>query len=187
MELLNSIDKELLAINHFEKEYPKIQFEDIYSTLYYERKKLVIPIIESDDTFLDKWILAHPDYQNSYEFTDDTYTVNGDPVRSKSEKNIADALIKYNVPFRYECNMKYKGRNHYPDFTCLNRRTRKTWIWDHAGLITSYRYATDFCERSEMYEFYGYHYGNGLIVTFECEEKKLNTKTVDSFIERYLL
>lgn len=187
IDLINNVNQELVAINLFKKNYPNLCYEDLYNTLSVAKQKLVIPINETNDIFLAKWMDSHPDYLNTYPFSGEQYTILGNPVRSKSEKNIADALIRYNVPFKYECEMMYKGRKHYPDFTCLNQRTRRTWIWDHSGLITNYRYATDFCERNEMYENLGYYYGDGLIVTFECEEKNLSSKTIDATIKRYLL
>lgn len=186
-DVLDSINQELHAITCFEKTYSLEKFEDIYAHLHDDRKKLINPVIDTDDIFLQKWLESHPDYLNTYKFPGEFFTIHDAEVRSKTEKNIADALIRYGVPFRYECEMKFNGRLYYPDFTCLNIRTRQTWIWDHSGLLTKYRYAADFCERAEMYEKLGYYWGDGLIVTVESDEKALNTKTIDSLIKRYLL
>lgn len=186
-EILKKINEELHTLSYFISHYPSTSYEDVYSTLCHEKQQLVTPIIDTDEVFLSKWLDEHPEYLNSFKFPNDLFTRNNNPIRSKSEKIIADALISYGIPFRYECEIIYKGQHHYPDFTCLNQRTRQTWIWDHSGLLTKSSYASDFCERAEMYEALGYHWGNGLIVTVESDEKRINTKTVDALIKRYLL
>lgn len=187
LELLDNINQELSSIDNFLKHCPATPYENIYSSLDVAKQKLVKPIIDTDEVFLKKWINEHPDYLNTYPFPGNCFTNDNREVRSKSEILIANALIKYSVPFRYECKLIANNRNYYPDFTCLNMRTRKTWIWDHAGLLSSPQYAADLCERVDVYEKYGYYFGDGLISTFECHDNSINTKTIDYYINRYLL
>lgn len=186
-ELLISINKELQIIDSCITINSIPPYEDIYLKLSSSKRELITPIIDTDEVFLRKWEAQHPEYLNPYPFPGNCFTDTNHEVRSKSEILIANALIKYEIPFRYECKITFKNRNYYPDFTCLNLRTKKTWIWEHAGLLSNSQYASDFCERADMYETLGYHWGDGLIATFECHDNGVNTKCIDSYINRYLL
>ncbi|SFH72967.1 hypothetical protein SAMN04487830_106120 [Pseudobutyrivibrio sp. OR37] len=74
-------------------------------------------------------------------------------VRSKSEKIIADALEKYNVPYQYEPMLELGYNTIYPDFVVLNLRTRKTVYWEHLGLVSDIEYSTAFYYEQRGYEY----------------------------------
>ncbi len=92
-------------------------------------QKMISAACLPDSDFAEIW-------QNiSYEgkaFTEDTPTLltsRDEKVRSKSEIIIADALNRLGIPYRYEypleiTNEKGIRKTFYPDFICLNLRTR---------------------------------------------------------------
>jgi len=118
----------------------------------------------------------------------------GTCVRSKSELIIAEALIACKVPFFYERPFfQFLGnggrgvRNLYPDFTCLNRRTGKTYYWEHLGMMDNPDYATKNVRRIMEYAKEGVYPGSELILSFEAEDVPLRTDYIRAVIKKYLL
>lgn len=68
-------------------------------------------------------------------------TARGEKVRSKSEVMIADTLQRFGVPYKYEYPLKLRKFTAYPDFYCLNLRTRKEYYWEHFGMMDNVEYA----------------------------------------------
>ena len=54
-KILNSINKELNAIQKYISNYPAKNIEEIYSSLSLERQNLTIPIIETDEDYIRRW------------------------------------------------------------------------------------------------------------------------------------
>lgn len=110
----------------------------------------------------------------------------GIPVRSKSEEMIANALEHAKVPFRYEYPVKVDGI-WYPDFYCLNVRTRKEYIWEHFGLLDDSSYCERTVQKLYTYKANGYLLGINLFFTMETKENPLTSKKIQECIRKYLL
>lgn len=74
----------------------------------------------------------------------------------------------------------------YPDFTCLNVRTRQEFIWEHFGLMDKPEYARNAMDKLDIYEANGFFYGDGLIFTKEFEGAPLNPVQVRRLAEKFL-
>lgn len=119
----------------------------------------------------------------------------GTGVRSKSELIIAEALIACKVPYFYErpffgfyeYDTGRRTRNLFPDFTCLNRRTGKTFYWEHLGMMDNPDYAAKNVRRIMEYAKEGVYPGSELIMSFEAAEVPLRTEYVRAVIRKYLL
>ncbi len=62
-------------------------------------------------------------------------TEKGELVRSKSEMNIANALFRTEIPYKYECPLTLNdGRVIYPDFTVLDVYNRRLVCWEQMRL-----------------------------------------------------
>ena len=101
--------------------------EAVYSQLPEYIRENTNPSIITDDGYAEKWQAEK--YQNRWEGKGFKYeTPRGERVRSKSEWMIASMLADAGVPYRYEetvgLHELYGGAFH-PDFTVLNKRTRK--------------------------------------------------------------
>lgn len=73
--------------------------------------------------------------------------------RSKSEFLIASALKDAGVPFRYECSLYLNGYGTvYPDFTVLNKRTRRVFYHEHLGMMDDINYVLNPPENSRLRE-----------------------------------
>ena len=142
------------------------------------------PVRECDEEFVAAWqhfpYTGKPFEINAPEFFSST----GVRVRSKSEVIIADALSRAKIPFRYEYPTSIKGWGTlYPDFTCLDKRTREEIIWEHFGLMGDPDYAENAIQKIARYATSGYILGKNFIATFETGTTPLSVKQVQAYIK----
>lgn len=186
-KVLSSIEKELNAINKYFSCYPDKSAEQVYEKLHKERKKLVMPIRESDEEFVSNWRIVEYQGKEFYEDTPEFYTAKGERVRSKSEVIIADVLSREGIPYRYEYPIYISGvGNIYPDFTVLNVRTRKEMLWEHFGMMDEPEYAEKAVQKIMAYEQNNIFPGENLILTYETRKNPLNQKTIMRKLWQYL-
>ncbi len=186
-----AIDKKLIDLRKrlykFITKYDIYEVEAIYEELSSSRKKIVVPVIEPENAFIEKWLENHPGQQNTYPKEGIYQTNRGEMVRSKSEKIIADALDKYNIPYQYEPMLELGYNTIYPDFVTLNIRTRQTKYWEHLGIVSDIEYATKNFKKIQDYEKNGYLLGRDLITTMESAEAPIDVKLVEEKIKEFLL
>ena len=175
-------------IDKFLKLYDMSSIEDVYNNLSDARKALVIPIIPTDESFINSWRVKHKGGMNPFPEEGKYQTIRGEKVRSKSEKMLADLFAKHEIPYSYEPQLVlYDGRIVYPDFALLNIRTRKTIYWEHLGLITDGEYAKNAFSKLNIYEQAGIDIGKDLIISMESAKIPLNMKLLEKKIREYLL
>lgn len=162
--------------------------EDYYDNLNYARKELIKPIIQTDKNFVEEWeaeeYSSGPSYDNS---SRDFRTEKGELVRSKSELIIANKLNSYNVPYKYEKPIRIKGITYYPDFTVLNKRTRKEYIWEHFGMLDNLDYIEHNLRKYDALINCGFVLGKNLIISHESSNSPLKLTEVTSLIESFCL
>lgn len=184
LEKLVEMEKRLDA---FLKKYDPMAIKKMYTNLCEGRKAFVKPLVLSDKEYVQNWMEEHQGEQNPFPEKGLYETEQGEFVRSKSEKIIADTLFKMQVPYRYETRVKlYGNRYAYPDFTCLNVRLRKTMYWEHLGLLGDGDYANKNFGKIENYEHHGIYIGDSLILSFETQERPLMTSDIRRKIELFL-
>ena len=71
----------------------------------------------------------------------------------------------------------------YPDFTCLDLRTRKELLWEHLGMMDNPEYASLAVKKLSSYLKSGYVFGKNLIISMESSEKPLNQTEVRLIIQ----
>ncbi len=161
---------------------------EIYDSTCKAKQCLITPIITSDAEYIARWMEANPDCQNSYPAKTHFETMNGEEVKSKSEKIIADALLKENIPYRYEPRLILKDNSiKIPDFAVLNVRKRKIIYWEHFGRLSDSTYCMENFNKLMLYEKSGYRIGDNLIITMESENEPLEIKEIYEKINRYLV
>lgn len=160
----------------------------VYEQLPEARKKLVTPYELPDEEYVQQW-RAVEYVRNGHPFgAYSVFTCRGEQVRSKSEVIIADALDAAGVPYRYEQALYLGGLNPvYPDFTVLNVRTRKEFVWEHQGGMDDPAYREAALRKINEYALAGYLPGRNLIVTQETAETPLDTRVVNALIQQFLL
>ena len=127
-------EKRLSQIKRITKEYCDDEIEKIYSDLHPERQKLVEPIVATWEQKLKRWMGEAYQGKEFHEGTPIIYTEQGERVRSKSEKIMADYFYRHNIPYKYECPLVLRGMGTvYPDFTFLSPKTKEEIYWEHDG------------------------------------------------------
>ena len=74
-----------------------------------------------------------------------------------------------------------------PDFTVMNRRTGKIYLYEHFGRMDDFMYVENSMRKLDLYEKNGYLLGKNLIITRETIASPLNIQKVDSYIKEFLL
>ena len=144
----------------------------------------------TDDGFAKKWLEAK--YYKAKRGDGHIYeTLNKDMVRSKSEVIIADRLFSAGIPYHYEQRLDLEDEHfntikYYPDFTILNKRTRKIYYWEHLGNLGDPDYCFKNLTKLEHYSDNEILLGKNLILTFESQNKPLYTANVDRLIKEFL-
>ncbi|MBQ7615252.1 MAG: hypothetical protein IJU77_09410 [Butyrivibrio sp.] len=175
-------------IERFLKLYDVTMIDDTYRKMSEARKRLVEPLIPTDEQYVEEWYLKHKDNQNTFPVQGTYLTARGESVRSKSEKIIADLFDKYDIPYRYEPMLKLKdGRGLFPDFAVLNVRRRRTFYWEHFGLITDGEYAKKTLHKLNVYEESGYVIGEDILFSTESDTMPLNVGLFEQKIRKHLL
>ena len=185
-ELKPYIENELAKCKKLLTAIEKCDKERIYSKMSPMRKELVSPLFLMPDERAGEW--------EKYEFTpkekDINYikTRNGEQVRSKSEKIIADELLNAGIPYRYECPLKLNGYNNpiYPDFTVLNKRTGKEYYWEHFGKIDDIDYYAGMQRRLDLYSKNDIFIGDKLIFSYESFHLPISTDLISHIIHTFL-
>lgn len=185
--ILAAAEKELKAIQKYCSSCPNAEVEEIYESLHKERRKLITPIIETEEQFVHNWENFVFQGKEIDETIPEIYTAKGERVRSKSEVIIADILHGEGIPYRYECPLRLKGWGRvYPDFTVLNVRERKEIYWEHLGMMDDPNYVENALQKIALYEQNGIFPGENLILTYETKKCPVNQKVVRAMVGRYL-
>ena len=171
---------------------------ELYSKMNSARQALVTPFTLTEPQYAEQWQNVT---WNGRPFSDDlpVYTTSrGERVRSKSEVLIADALSRYKIPYRYEYPLllrraKQKSSSYantvtfYPDFLCLNKRTRTEFYWEHFGLMDSQEYVNNTINKFKIYAENKIYPGINLIFTMETQTEPLTPHLLELIIEEYLM
>ena len=210
IKAIKELEKEITALeNYLRKTGSDSILKEIYDNLCPARQKLITPLTLTEEQYAAQWLDVS---WQGRPFSDDTpqyRTAKGERVRSKSELIIADTLFRHHIPYRYEFPITLRNeankatsspatvknfRKHstetvtfYPDFLCLNLRTRQTYYWEHFGRMDDPEYANEMVQKLRLYERSGIFHGEKLIMTMETSKTPLNIKDVERLIHKYLL
>ncbi len=160
----------------------------LYSKLNQTRQSLITPVTLTDAQYIEEWQNISWQGRPFSPETPDFTTARGERVRSKSEVIIADTLNRLHVPYRYEYPLKLKGgQTFYPDFLCLNVRSRREFIWEHFGMMDDAEYLKKALWKLQLYNDNDYFPGINLIITMESLRSPIKTRQLEQIIKNYLL
>lgn len=185
------LGKQSKLLNHCLEKYSEFEVEQLWDSLHPARREMVEPLTLTDDEFLKRWRAVEYKPKGFDADASVLLSVGGDRVRSKSEVIIADTLQRFDVPYRYEFPYVLKQGCRrltvHPDFTCLNKRTRQEFIWEHFGLVDDTNYAENMVKKVDMYQENGFAMGKNFLMTMETREKPLSSKNVARLVQDFLL
>ncbi len=150
-------------------------------------EELVRPLFQIRDERLQKW--AEADYPSTAGHTESLIHKGprGQKFRSKSEAQIANALYKNKIAYRYEMDHTINGITYHIDFTICHPKTGETYYWEHLGMIDSESYNHRFAGKLADYESDGIFPGINLILTYESRKFPLSISMIDEIIEEWFL
>lgn len=177
-------------IFHFKSmlDYKNNEIDDIYEGLSESRKSLVKPIVPTFNQKLQYWKSKEYITLEFNESQKNFLTKNGEYVRSKSEKILADLFFDMGIVYKYECQVILKnGKAYYPDFTFLSPYTHEEIYWEHFGVMDNETYSRNSISKLNTYFFNGIKQTENLIVTMETSNTPLNTKYAEELAKKFLI
>lgn len=197
LAVVEELQREADEISRFVTCYNPQRLSQIFDEMNEGVRRFAVPLQMSDEQYVERW-LAVPYVGRAFSPNDPVLmTLRGERLRSKSEIIIAEVLTQMAIPYRYEFPLKMsvgrtdgqlkKAATFYPDFTCLNIRTRQEFIWEHFGLMDDASYARNAMEKLDVYESNGIYFGDRLIFTKEFSDKPLDVNQVQRLAEKFLL
>lgn len=191
-KLVSVIKKRLQFLQQLELSYASHEIENCFENVCKARRKLITPAFETMEekihSFLEEeYEPGKFDEDNTTEFI----TLKGERVRSKSELLISDQLNRYGIPYRYEKPVELQDWKKTvicrPDFTVMNKRTGKIFLYEHLGKMDDEDYVAANMRKLDLYERNGYLLGDNLVVTHETGRIPLNRNVLDSYIKIYFI
>ena len=199
--LIKLLQKEITALQNYMKQTSNGRaIPELYDSLCPARRSLITPVTLTNEQYAARW--QDVSWTGRPFASDAPYicTARGERVRSKSEVIIADTLFRHNIPYRYEFPITLKRINSddirrdlgrsitlYPDFLCLNTRTRTEFYWEHFGLMDSTEYSNNAAGKLRLYTENGILAGRNLIITMETQTEPPSIKALEKLIEEFLL
>lgn len=199
--------KTIAEIEYFKKLQPKLkvlikdiknvdkhrtQFMDIYYHLHGGKQALVDPVIKRIEDIISEFETIEYEPGEFENTSSEQYSAKGERVRSRIEKIIADELYRRNIPYHYEMPLELRTSKNVtkifrPDFTVINIRTGKRYIWEHLGMMDSYSYYNSTLSKLDVYEKNNLLIGRDVILTHDSGSALLSSRTVDEYIDAYLV
>ena len=186
--ILASAEKEIKLLKNYLLKVPAVPIEGIFEGMPEERQKLVVPITEPDDVFLQRW-KSQP-YPNIAARKEHPVILNdrGMELDSKAELTITNQFDKRGIAFLPQFPVYLKGWGWvYSDFKVLNLRTRQEYYWEHLGMLDSPAYRKHNLPKLNSYILNGYIPGQNLILSWESDESKLDMRVIDALIDSFLI
>lgn len=165
-----------------------LTFRECYGSLRPERQALVEPDFLPDDMVRELWDSIQYESLGFSANYPEYYLTNDQRVRSLAERKIGNRLLERDVLFLYEFPLRMQdGGLVYPDFTCLNLRTRKIYRWEHLGRLDEHSYLEKNLRKLERYRQSGFQLCVDLIVSQDTGGNPLSEREVDRLIDNFLV
>ena len=177
------LDKQEKHLNNMLKNLPEKELEDLYDHMTEGKKPFVKPYLLSDEAYVKAWLdepyqgMVYKEEFQKFE------TERGEKVRSKSEKIIADKLLKMKIPYRYEYPVQVEGwKAVYPDFMILKVSERKEIFLEHFGMMDDPKYCERAMQKMQDLSRCGIVLGKNLYAMFETEQHPLDVKMLEKVL-----
>lgn len=183
--ILKNAEERAKCIEEFLKKYEKTRLEQVYIKTNVSRQRLITSAIIPDEEYIKQWLSVS--YQGKSFLDDDIeiITEQGERVRSKSEKIIADKLFSLGIPYRYEYPLTMSdGVRVYPDFTILKLPEREEVYLEHFGMMDDADYVDSVLYKLNTYEKNKIYLGVNLFITHETSRNPLNTRALDDMLKK---
>ena len=172
-------------------------YREMFCDMHAGKQILINSYDMSDEEYAGMWLAEKKKFKEEYENAEPTWasgqdkeiiTEQGERVKSKTEKILADKLFSAGIPYVYEIPLYFEGYGYIkPDFIVLNKRTREERCLEHFGLMDRPEYSEKAVMKIESFERNGIYPGEGLLLTYETSNHAVDMQIVELIIRRYLL
>ena len=181
---IKRIELNIKACEKFLKAHSQMDLEDI-ALLYPESFRKTNTLYKDREIMIQEWMSA--EYRrNQYKPENLVYRASdGSTYRSKAEVMIAEVLMKYKVPFRYECELWLDDAKYpiYPDFTILNPNDMKEWYLEHFGMMDNPEYSRNAIDKINSYALAGFVPGFRFMYTMETANVPLSMDYIERMVK----
>ena len=190
-KMLPEIEKQIANLKEALRNIDERKLEKIYNDMHAGKRKLITSGILSREEKIRRF--EEETYESKPIDDDRTeiYTNKGERVRSKSEKIIADHFERRGILYRYEKPLYLmvdgQRKPFYPDFTVMNKRTTKILYVEHFGMLDDSVYYNGTLRKLDVYEKNDILIGRDLLVFHETGKRGLNVKSIDKYIDEYMV
>jgi len=185
LRLLKEIDKEIVCLKRMVSINTEDSIISTFNKLNPGITKFIEPVNIDNETFVKMWLAE--EYKGLGFDANDTssfYSDKNERMRSKSEVLIANALIRRNIPYKYESPIALANRQKlYPDFTILDVKNRKVKYWEHLGKMGDMVYVARNIWKLDEYKKMNIRLGINLHVTYENGINAIGKEDIDYTIE----
>lgn len=102
-----------------------------------------------------------------------------------SERMIAEQLVKFGLPYKYDTVLNLNYSTVSPDFVIINPFNGQTFVWEQFGAFHDLKYTDQMNDKMDAYLQQGYIEGVHLITTFEYHLR--NLERVRALIRQVIL
>ncbi|MFL8887703.1 hypothetical protein [Helcococcus kunzii] len=187
LRIKNLINKRYKQLKAILKDYEDNEIDLVFGKLDKKRRELVKPIVKTNNQIIEEWKNVPYEKKKFYINDLEIFTENGQRVRSKSEKFIADKLNNLGIVYKYECPIVINNITFHPDFAIYSKKTNKIIYWEHCGRMEDPDYVLKFINKINLYQLNGLELGENLIITLESERKSIDQHVVNYIIQKYLI
>ena len=185
----SALNENLNVLHRFLEKIAPNRPEELFLSLSDDKKARIRPLVIPDEDFLKSWLESMEKKKSTasapdYPLPGGIVTDKGELVRSKSEKIIADKLLKMDLPYFYEEPLVLKGYGTvFPDFTILDLAHRKTVYLEHFGMMDDADYCQKALNKIQAYVMNHFWPGDTLLCTFETSQMPLNMICLDEMLK----
>lgn len=181
-EYAKHLSNNLKIIKYCAAHYTDLIPEEIAAKLALENPGLPVKAMLASRT--DAWASApyqkNPYYKENLEYS----TTSGIVVRSKSEREIGNALEAMKIPYRYDAKITCGDMTYYADFV-IKRTDGSLVIWEHFGRTHDKIYRAKSEIRIKDYIHAGYRPWDNLVWTLESDIK--DSRNIRKIIRKFIL
>ena len=184
---IQDLSQEMKALEAYLKQYPSEMLSEQFLIENPKYQPLISHFFIPKKKELAEWMKT-PYKKCTHEKEALVHPTNaGFCVRSKSEVMIVACLMKYQIPFRYECELLLGKEVFYPDFTIRHPKTGELFYWEHFGRMDDPKYRRKCWHKLQKFGDYGIIPTINLITTYEDSKHPLSIKEIEKMVQEYFL
>lgn len=187
----HQIESIIKVIESFSKTYLNNPLDNIYYNMPPSKQALITPVQKTIKQMLEEFDTEEFEPGQFDKEANELYTIKNERVRSKSEVLIANALYHHGIHYKYEKPLLLNVGDHKklfrPDFTIMVERTGEIKYLEHLGMLDNSDYFANNLDKLGIYERNGLLIGRDIILLHEVSYSQLSTRTIDNYINEFLI